>query len=136
MDGLLRDLKLSLRGLLRARTFTAVTAVGLYGVVALSVARRTRELGVRRALGATNGALLQQILGEGLRLAALGVAIGSLLALAATRALSGALFGVSTADPVTYLSVALVLSFVALLASCAPALRAVRVDPMVALRAE
>jgi putative ABC transport system permease protein len=113
-----------------------LAAVGLYGVIAWSVARRTRELGVRVALGARSGDVLRLVLGQGLRLVAIGIALGSLGALAATRVLSSLLYGVSAADPLAFALGALVLLGVALLANLVPALRASRVDPLVALRHE
>ncbi|MGI9072114.1 MAG: ADOP family duplicated permease [Bryobacteraceae bacterium] len=114
----------------------ALAAVGVYGVVAFSVTRRTQEIGVRMSLGAQRGDVLRLILGEAARLAVLGVAIGIAASLVITRLLSSLLFGVSATDPVTFAGVAVLLSVIALLASYIPARRAMRVDPNVALRYE
>jgi ABC-type antimicrobial peptide transport system permease subunit len=114
----------------------ALAAVGLYGVLAFVVAQQRREIGVRMALGATPRAMVGRIVGEGLRLALYGVAVGLALAAAATRLLASQLFGVSRTDAVTYASVATLLIVVAAAASLVPAIRASRVDPLVALRDE
>jgi putative ABC transport system permease protein len=113
-----------------------LAAVGIYGLVAQSVARRTQEIGVRLALGAQRNDVLRLVVGESARLAVVGVLIGLALSLALTRLISSLLFGVTPADPVTFISVAAILSAVALLASYIPARRAMRVDPIVALRYE
>ena len=112
----------------------ALAAVGIYGVVAFSVTRRTQEIGIRMSLGAQRGNVLRMVLGEGARMAALGVVIGIAASLAITRLMSSLLFGISTTDPLTFVAVAALLSGVALLASYIPARRAMRVDPIVALR--
>jgi putative ABC transport system permease protein len=119
-----------------AATALALAAVGIYGIVAYSVTRRTQEIGIRAALGAQRMDVLRLIVGEGARLAAIGIAIGLALSLALTRLISSLLFGVSAADPLTFAVVAAILCAVALLASYIPGRRAVRVDPMVALRYE
>jgi predicted permease len=111
-----------------------LASVGLSGALAYAVARRTKEIGVRMALGADRAAVLRMIIGEGLALTLTGVVIGLLLALALTRALSSYLYGVGPADPLTYLATTLILIVVALLACYFPARRAACVDPMTALR--
>jgi hypothetical protein len=114
----------------------ALAAVGIYGVVAFSVTRRTQEIGIRIALGAQRSGVLRLIVGEGARLAMLGVALGIAASFAITRLLTSLLFGVSASDPMTYGGVAVLLSVVALLASYIPARRAMRLDPNAALRDE
>jgi putative ABC transport system permease protein len=113
-----------------------LAAVGLYGTIAFSVSQRTREMGVRVALGATPENLLAMILREGLTLAAAGIAPGICLSAVCTRAVSSMLFKVSAFDPLTFASVALVLVAVAATASYLPAKRAASADTMEALRAE
>jgi putative ABC transport system permease protein len=111
-------------------------AIGIYGVMAYSVAHRRHEIGIRLALGARQGQVLRLVLGQGLALAALGLAVGLPLTAAATRLLESLLFGVAPADPLTLGGVALLLAVVALLASYYPARRAMEVDPVQALRYE
>ncbi len=111
-----------------------LAAVGLSGALAYAVARRNKEIGIRMALGADRAAVLRMIIGEGLALTSIGIVIGLLLALALARALAGFLYGISSADPLTYLATTLVLTVVALLACYFPARRAADVDPMTALR--
>jgi len=137
MGGWLADRRflLLLVGLFAAAAL-ALAAVGIYGVVAFSVARRTQEIGIRMAIGARRGNVLCLVLGEGARMAALGVVIGIGASLGITRLLSTLLFGVSATDPLTFGGVAVLLSLVALAASYIPAHRATKVDPMVALRYE
>ena len=119
-----------------AATALVLAAVGIYGVVAFSVTRRTQEIGIRMSLGAQRGNILSLVLGEGARMAAFGVVIGIGASLAVTRLMSSLLFGVSATDPLTFAGVAILLSGVALLASYIPARRAMHVDPLVALRYE
>jgi putative ABC transport system permease protein len=114
----------------------ALAAVGLYGVLAYSVAQRTREIGIRVALGAARKDILRMIVGQGLGLVALGLLAGLAAAAGLTRFLASFLFGVTATDPATYAGVALLLGSVALAASYVPARRAMRVDPMIALRYE
>jgi len=111
-------------------------ALGLYGVLSYLVNQRTREIGVRVALGAQRRDVLGLVVSRGLTLAVIGVAIGLAGALLVTRLMQGVLYGVTSTDPLTYASVAAVLLAVAAFASWLPALRAARVDPLVALRAE
>jgi putative ABC transport system permease protein len=113
-----------------------VAAVGLYSVVAYDVSQRTRELGVRVALGASAGTVLRLVVGEGVRVVALGLALGSMVALALASRVTPLLYEVSAKDPATYAGVVGVLLAVAVVASLAPALRAARVDPNVALRSD
>ena len=113
-----------------------LAAVGIYGIVAFSVARRTQEIGIRMALGAERRDVLRLIVGEGARLAAIGVVVGLAGALAVTRLVEGLLFGVSATDPATFAAVAALLVVVALLASYVPARRAMALDPNAALRYE
>jgi len=111
-----------------------LAAVGIYGVMSYSVAQRTREIGIRMALGAQRSDVLKMAVGQGLKLVLIGVAIGLASAFALTRVMASLLFGVSATDPVTFIAISLVLISVAALASFVPALRAARIDPMVALR--
>jgi predicted permease len=113
-----------------------LAAVGLYGVMAFSVAQRTREIGIRVALGARRWDVLRLVLKHSVKMAVLGVLIGVAASLALTRLMDKMLYGVSATDPITFLAVAIVLTFVALAASYIPARRAMRVDPIVALRYE
>jgi ABC-type antimicrobial peptide transport system permease subunit len=113
-----------------------MACVGIYGVTAYMVAQRKFEMGIRMALGACRGNILRLVLGHGARLAAAGVGVGITAAFAVTRLMSTLLFGVSPFDPLTFIGVALLLTFVALAACYFPARRAMRVDPMVALRYE
>jgi macrolide transport system ATP-binding/permease protein len=115
---------------------TLLASIGLYGVIAFSVARRTREIGVRMALGARPGGVLGMVMGQGFVLVAVGLVVGGLLAAGAARVLSGLLFDVSPFDPLAWgLAVAAMVA-AASLANLAPARRAMRIDPMAALRTE
>ncbi len=113
-----------------------LATVGLYGVISYGVMQRTREIGVRVALGADPTAVARLVIGSGLRLVIMGVGIGAAGSLVATRALSGMLFGVSDGDPTTFGGITLVVTAVSLLASYVPARRALRIDPAEALRAD
>ena len=114
----------------------AMALIGLYGVISYAVTQRTQELGVRMALGAQPAEILRLVLGQGMKLAGIGVAAGLLISLAMSRVLRGELFHVSAVDPLTFALMAAALIAAALLASYIPARRATRVDPMVALRYE
>ena len=111
-----------------------LAVIGLYGLISYSVAQRTRELGVRIALGARPGNVMRLVLGEGARLIFIGVTVGVAASLAVTRLMASLLFGVSAADPVTFAGVVALLALVACGACAIPARRAVRTDPIVALR--
>jgi putative ABC transport system permease protein len=113
-----------------------LSAVGLYGVIAYSVAQRTREIGVRVALGADHRSVQRLVVGAGVKLTTIGLAVGLLGAFASTRLLTGLLYGVSPVDPVSFVAIALLVVTIALVASWLPARRAVRIDPITALRAE
>ena len=114
----------------------ALSAIGIYGVLSYLVSRRTREIGIRVAIGAGRAQVLRMVLGSGLMLALAGVVSGIMLALVAGRFMQTMLHGVGPADPLTFVSVAVTLSFVALLSSLVPAWRATRVNPVVALKTE
>jgi predicted permease len=113
-----------------------LAAIGIYGVIAGNVAQRTREIGIRMALGAQRTQMLQMILWQSIMLVAVGLAIGFVVALAATRVMRSLLYGVGANDPSTYAIVFFLLGGTALFASYIPARRAMKVDPMIALRYE
>jgi len=113
-----------------------LAVVGIYGLVSFATAQRTREIGIRMALGGSAGDVLRLVLARGVRMVLAGLLIGLLAAFALTRAMTHLLIGVSPSDPLTYMAVALLLSAVALFACWIPARRATRVDPGIALRHE
>ena len=119
-----------------ASTALLLSSVGIYGVLSYMVAQRTRDIGIRIALGASQAQIVWDVLGFGVRLAGIGLAVGLAAALAATRLLSSLLYGVRPTDAVTFAAVSFILLVVALIASYLPARRATRVDPLVALRYE
>jgi predicted permease len=114
----------------------ALASIGLYGVVSYAVSQRTREVGIRMSLGADAGSVVRMVMAGGLKLIAVGGAIGLMLALGVSRLVSGLLFGINALDPFTFLAVPAVLGGAAILAAYIPARRASRVDPVTALRAE
>jgi ABC-type antimicrobial peptide transport system permease subunit len=114
----------------------ALATVGIYGVTSYAIGQRTHEIGIRMALGAGRYDVFSLVVGYGLKLAILGVAVGAAAAAALARFLSSLLYGVKSTDPMTYLVVSLILAAVGLAASYLPARRATQVDPMVALRDE
>jgi putative ABC transport system permease protein len=113
-----------------------LAAIGIYGVTAYAVSRRTHEIGIRIALGADSGNVLRLVLRQGLILASIGVAIGVIVAAAASRLIESLLSGVEGLDPVTFVGACVVFAVVTLVASYIPARRAIAVDPMAALRNE
>jgi ABC-type antimicrobial peptide transport system permease subunit len=113
-----------------------LAAVGIYGLISYSVSRRTRDIGLRMALGANSANVLRLVLRQGMSLTLAGLLIGMLVALSTAGLLGNFLFGVKPTDPVSFAGVALLLAGVALLACYIPARRAMRVDPMIALRYE
>ena len=117
-------------------TALALACLGLYGVLTLTVVQRTREIGLRVALGAQRWSVLSLVIGSGLKLALFGLLTGLVGAIALTRLVSSQLFGVNPTDPATFIAVGSLLIGVALLACWLPARRAARVDPMEALRTE
>jgi putative ABC transport system permease protein len=114
----------------------ALAAAGVYGVISFATAQRTREIGIRMALGATRSSIVRMVLGQGGRPIGAGIAVGIGAAAAATRLLSGMLFAVRPIDPITFLAVSVVLASAGVLAALVPARRASRIDPLSALREE
>jgi ABC-type antimicrobial peptide transport system permease subunit len=119
-----------------ASTALFLAAIGLYGIVAYGVAQRTRELGIRIAVGATERSILTLVLGQAAKLVVVGVVCGLLVAVAATKVLQAMLFETSTMDSTTFVLVPIVLAVVATIASLVPAYRATRTDPLIVIRAE
>jgi putative ABC transport system permease protein len=113
-----------------------LSSIGIYGVISYLIGERTHEVGIRMALGAQRKHVLTLVLGEGMKLVLLGAAIGIAAALGLTRLMADLLYGVSATDPLTFAAVPIVLLGVAMLACYIPARRAMRVDPMTALRYE
>jgi ABC-type antimicrobial peptide transport system permease subunit len=113
-----------------------LASLGIYGLMSYSVAQRTHELGIRIALGADRSDILKLVLGQGLRISLVGLAVGLAIALAVTRVIAAMLYGVKPTDPATFGGVSVLLTAVALLASYLPARRAAKVEPLEALRYE
>jgi putative ABC transport system permease protein len=114
----------------------SLAAIGIYGIMSYAVKRRSKEIGIRMALGGAPRDVLLLVVGQGMRLAVIGMVVGLVGALASTRVMSDLLFGVPARDPVTFVGIALLLAGVAFVASWLPARRAVRTDPTSALRME
>ena len=130
-----RRLRMLLIGLFAVLAL-GLASVGIYGIMSYSVAQRTHEIGIRVALGAGRSNILRAVAGHGLRLSLAGVASSTVLSFAVTRILTGMLFGVEPTDAATFLGVGGLLVTTALVASCIPALRATRIDPLASLRGE
>ena len=119
-----------------AASALVLAGIGIYGLLAYSVGQRRREIGIRLALGASRGDVVSQVVGDGVRLAAAGIGVGVVIALAVTRLLTALLYGVGASDPATFVSVVALLTLVSLSASYLPARRAALLDPLAALRSE
>ena len=130
-----RRFNLLLLGAFASSAFV-LALVGIYGVIAYSVAQRTHEIGVRMALGAERREVVRMIVGQGMTIAAAGILAGVAAALALTRVMTSLLYEVTPTDPVTFAAVAGALAVTALAASCGPAIKGALVDPIVALRCE
>ena len=130
-----RQFNMSLLGLFAGLAMILVV-VGVYGVISYNVSQRTNEIGIRIAIGARRANILKMILGQGARMAAAGLAIGALGAYASTRLMTKVLFGVAPTDPATFVAVILLMSVTVIAACFVPAAKAVRVDPIAALRHE
>jgi putative ABC transport system permease protein len=113
-----------------------LAAIGLYGVMSYSTAQRTREIGIRMALGAHKRDMVKLVVAQGMTLAFIGIVVGGLTSVGLTRMISGLLYGVQTTDPYVFTAVAGLLASIALVANYLPASRAAKIDPMVALRYE
>ncbi|HEX6314862.1 MAG TPA: FtsX-like permease family protein, partial [Gemmatimonadaceae bacterium] len=114
----------------------SLAAIGIYGIMSYAVERRAREIGIRMALGGSPGDVIRLVIGQAMRLTILGLAIGLIAALGATKYMAGLLFGVTPRDPITFITIGALLTGVAMVAAWVPARRAVRTDPTTALRTE